>query len=118
KDGEYKVVEREHLPPWDERTTLTVVGRPVPRVEGTEKVTGRARYAYDVHLPAMLFCEVLRSPHPHARIKRIDAAKAEAVPGVRAVLHSGNAPEIEWYRDSQLFDTTVRYVGDEVAAVA
>ncbi len=117
RDGEYKVVEREHLPPWEEGASLAVVGKPIPRVEGAEKVTGRARYAYDVHLPAMLFCMVLRSPHAHARIKRVDSTKAEALSGVRGVLHSGNAPEVEWYRDSRLFDTTVHYVGDEVAAV-
>ena len=118
KDGEYKVVEREHLPPWEEGVALGVVGKSIPRVEGSEKVTGRARYAYDVHLPAMLFCKVLRSPLPHGRIKRIDASKAEALSGVRAAVHSGSAPKVEWYRDSRLFDTTVRYVGDEVAAVA
>src|SRR6266545_977052 len=117
RDGEYKVVEREHLPPWEEGASLAVVGKPIPRVEGAEKVTGRARYAYDVHLPAMLFCKVLRSPHAHARMKRVDSTKAEALSGVRGVLHSGNAPEVEWYRDSRLFDTTVHYVGDEVAAV-
>ncbi|HET6316494.1 MAG TPA: molybdopterin cofactor-binding domain-containing protein, partial [Chloroflexota bacterium] len=118
KDGEYKVTESEHLPRWTKDTTLTIVGRPTPRVEGAEKVTGRARYAYDVHLPAMLYCKVLRSPHPHARLKRIDTSRAEALPGVRAVLQSANAPQIEWFKDSVLFDTTLRYVGDEVAAVA
>ena len=118
KEGEYKVTEREHLPPWTKETTLTVVGKALPRVEGPDKVTGRARFAYDVHLPAMLFAKVLRSPHPHARIKHIDSTKAEQLFGVRGVLHSGNAPEIDWFKDSKLFDTTVRYVGDEVAAVA
>ncbi|HEU5318310.1 MAG TPA: xanthine dehydrogenase family protein molybdopterin-binding subunit [Chloroflexota bacterium] len=118
KEGEYKVAEEDPLPNWTADTKLTVVGTPLPRVEGPEKVTGRAKFAYDVHLPAMLFSRVLRSPHPHARITRIDSSKAEALFGVRGVLHSGNAPEIEWYKDSALFDTTLRFVGEEVAAVA
>ncbi len=118
KEGEYEVVEREHLPRWGQDTVLTVVGKPHPRVEGEEKVTGRARYSYDMHLPGMLYAKVLRCPHPHARIKRIDTTQAEALFGVRAVLSSANAPEIEWFKDSLLFDTTLRYVGEEVAAVA
>lgn len=121
KEGEYKVTEHEDLTPWTRETVLTVVGKSLARVEGPEKVTGRARFAYDVHLPAMLFAKVLRSPHPHARITRIDSSKAQALFGVRGVLHSGSdgpTSEIEWFNDSKLFDATVRYIGDEVAAVA
>jgi CO/xanthine dehydrogenase Mo-binding subunit len=54
----------------------------------------------------------------HARIRRIDTPRATALPGMRAVLTSADAPEITWYQDSWLFDRTVRYIGDEVAAVA
>jgi xanthine dehydrogenase YagR molybdenum-binding subunit len=62
---------------------------------------------------------VLRSPHPHARIRRVDTSRAEALPGVHAVLSSANCPEVRWYQEqSLLFDPTVRFVGDEVAAVA
>src|SRR5919108_1053349 len=118
EEGEYQVVERAGLPRWGRDTALAVVGRPHPRVEGPEKVTGRARYAYDVRLPGLLYAKVLRSPHPHARIRRIETSRAAALPGVRAVLSSADAPEIEWYQDSFLFDRTVRFVGDEVAAVA
>jgi CO/xanthine dehydrogenase Mo-binding subunit len=60
----------------------------------------------------------LRSPVPHARVRRIDTSCAEALPGVRAVLSGANAPDIRWYGDSYLFDHTVRFIGDEVAAVA
>jgi xanthine dehydrogenase YagR molybdenum-binding subunit len=88
------------------------------RVEGPEKVTGRARYAADVRLEGQLFARVLRSPLPHARIRRIDVSRAQALPGVHAVLSSANAPDIEWYEKSRLFDRTLRFVGDEVAAVA
>jgi xanthine dehydrogenase YagR molybdenum-binding subunit len=88
------------------------------RVEGPDKVSGRARYACDVRLDGLLYARVLRSPLPHARIARIDATRAEALPGVHAVLTSANAPAIEWYEESRLFDPTLRFAGDEVAAVA
>src|SRR5205823_1249577 len=63
-----------------------VVGKPVPRLDAVEKVTGAARYAADVNLPGMLWATFLHSPHPHARIKRIDTARAEAIPGVLRVV--------------------------------
>ncbi len=88
------------------------------RIEGPDKVSGRARYAADVRLDRLLYARVLRSPLPHARIARIDTTRAEALPGVHAVLSSANAPTIEWYEESRLFDPTLRFVGDEVAAVA
>ena len=62
------------------------VGIPSPRVEGEQKVGGAAVYAVDVALPDMLWAKVLRSPIAHGRIKRIDAAKALGLPGVKAVL--------------------------------
>ena len=114
----YKVDEAPQLQPWPADGNLSVVGRAVPRLEGPEKVSGRALYTADLRLPKMLFARVLRSPHPHARILRIDTSRAEALPGVHAVLSSANAPDIDWYEESRLFDRTVRFVGDEVAAVA
>jgi CO/xanthine dehydrogenase Mo-binding subunit len=117
-EDEYKVVETASLPAWDADTPLTIVGRSYPRVEGIEKVTGHAHYAYDIQLPGLLHARVLRSSLPHARIRRIDASRAEALPGVRAVLSATNAPEIYWHKDSYLFHHTVRFIGDEVAAVA
>ena len=88
------------------------------RIEGPDKVSGRAKYACDIRLDGQLQARVLRSPHPHARIRRIDVSRAQALPGVHAVLSSANAPQIEWYEKSFLFDRTLRFVGDEVAAVA
>ena len=82
-EGEYQVVEQAGLPHWGPGLTLQAVGKPMPRVEGKDKVTGRARYAYDVRLPGQLYAKVLRSPHPHARIVRIDATAARQVPGVQ-----------------------------------
>lgn len=120
EDGkeQIQVIEEAQVAPWERDATFSVVGQAVPRVEGIEKVTGRARYSYDIRLPGQLYARVLRSPHPHARIVSIDTSRAEALPGVYAVLSANNAPPIKWYEDSAIFDRTVRFVGDEVAAVA
>jgi xanthine dehydrogenase YagR molybdenum-binding subunit len=120
RDGRdrYVVQEDTGAPAWGTDATLAVVGHPHPRVEGYEKVSGRATYASDVRLPGQLYARVLRSPLPHARLRRIDTAQAAALPGVYAVLSSANAPPIRWYEKSYLFDRTLRYEGDEVAAVA
>jgi CO/xanthine dehydrogenase Mo-binding subunit len=91
----YKVVEAAGIPRWDANAKLAVVGQPHPRVEGREKVTGRARYAYDVREPGQLYARVLRSPHPHARLRRVDSSRAEALAGVRAIIHAFNVPEID-----------------------
>src|SRR5499433_664786 len=64
------------------------IGKRTPRPDGADKVTGRAAYAADATMPGMLWGRVLRSPHPHARIKSIDTSKAEALPGVKAVMTS------------------------------
>ena len=77
------------------RTGFRVVGTSVPRVDAVEKVTGRARYTGDIVLPGMLHGKVLRSPHPHARIRAIDARRAEQVPGVVAVLTRDDLKDID-----------------------
>ena len=61
---------------------ITVVGAPVLRVEGHDKVSGRSMYAADVNLPGLLWGKILRSPYPHARIRRIDASESE-IPSCR-----------------------------------
>jgi CO/xanthine dehydrogenase Mo-binding subunit len=106
------------LPSWDAGQKFQIVGHEYSRLEGLEKVTGKAQYAYDVRLPGQLYAKVLRSPHAHARITRIDASRAAKLPGVHAVITSEDAPEIGFYERTMLFDRTVRYQGDEVAAVA
>jgi xanthine dehydrogenase YagR molybdenum-binding subunit len=88
------------------------------RLEGAEKVTGKAVYSSDVRLPGQLYAKILRSPHAHAKVLRVDTSRAEALPGVRAVVSAMNGPDISWHDDTRLLDTTVRYIGDEVAAVA
>jgi carbon-monoxide dehydrogenase large subunit len=103
-------------------TTISPIGASIPRLEGAEKVTGRARYTADVTPPGTLWGKVLRSPHPHARIVRIDATAARQVPGVRAVITGQDAPGL--YVGKTLRDMPVlcwdrvRFVGDRVAAVA
>ncbi len=70
-----------------------VIGTRPIRHDGVDKVTGRAKYGADVRLTGMLFGAMLRSPHAHARIKRIDTTKAAAMPGVRALVTSADLPE-------------------------
>src|SRR5258708_807627 len=82
----YEVDEPVDIPTWGTDADLRIVGQPHARVEALDKVTGRARYSYDQRLPRQLYAAVLRSPHPHARIKRIDTRAAEQLAGVRAVL--------------------------------
>src|SRR5215469_7453003 len=108
--------------------TDTILGQRVARVDALEKVTGRARYTSDMKLPGMLHGVFLRSRHAHAWIKRIDTSKAEALPGVRAVLTqaklAGRVAKIvdEAHGtsiDFQAFaDKKVRYQGEKIAAVA
>lgn len=114
---EYVVVEGEGLTSWDAQTPLKFVGKKTQRIDGPERVTGKALYTFDVQLPGMLYGKILRSPHPHARIKNINTQRAEKLPGVRAVLSSKNTLKISFRRQTFLFDEVVRYVGDEVACV-
>jgi CO/xanthine dehydrogenase Mo-binding subunit len=88
------VVEEDPLQQWPEGP-LAVVGRPAPRKDAAERVRGEARYTADVRLPGMLHAAILRSPHAHARVKRIDLAPALALPGVRAALGPGEAHGLE-----------------------
>lgn len=109
-------------------TDTVVVGQRMPRVDATEKVTGRAKYTSDLKLPGMLQGAFLRSPHAHAIIKRIDTSKAEALPGVKAVLTqaklAGKVGKIVdeahgTSMDFQAFaDKKVKYQGEKIAAVA
>jgi CO/xanthine dehydrogenase Mo-binding subunit len=98
---------------------------PVTALDGPDKVTGAARYTFDVTLPGMVHAKVLRSPHPHARIVAIDASRAEALPGVVAVVTGADVIELPdpYYgvaiRDQPVLAIDkVRYIGDMVAAVA
>jgi CO/xanthine dehydrogenase Mo-binding subunit len=96
------------------------IGKATKRKDARAIVTGSAKYIDDIKLPGMLEGRVLRSPYPHARINHIDTSKAEAYPGVKAVLTYKNVPPwiggIPHHRP--VLDSTVRFVGDAVALVA
>jgi len=101
---------------------FSVVGKRITRIDAYERVTGQARYTGDIQLPGMLYARVSRSTVPHAKIISIDVSKAEKLPGVKAVIHHGNA-QIPWSSGGHthqrfIFNNPVRYVGDPVAAVA
>lgn len=92
--------------PWDAASKLDVVGKGVPRIDGHLKVSGRARYTFDVSLPEMLWAAVLRSPHPAATITSIDVEPARSQRGVKAVMAVAKPG------DRMLF------AGQDIAAVA
>ncbi|MGB0951594.1 MAG: xanthine dehydrogenase family protein molybdopterin-binding subunit [Planctomycetota bacterium] len=107
--------------PWDQG--FRVVGHGNRKVDGLAKATGEAVYTDDIQLPGMLHAKTLRSPHAHARIVSIDTSKAEALPGVLGVLVGSEMPikygVIPWTPDENALATDkVRFIGDEVAAVA
>jgi 4-hydroxybenzoyl-CoA reductase subunit alpha len=99
-----------------------VIGRPRRRVDGRAKVTGQTRFADDLFFPRMVHCRLLRSTEPHARIRRVDTARAEAIDGVHLVL-TGDAFPIPYgilpvsHDEHALCRDKVRFVGDPVAAV-
>ncbi len=112
-------VPTEKTDAWEKNSRLKVIGKKIPRIDGYDKVSGTAVYAFDVKLPNMAFARTLRSPHPHAKIRNIDTAEAEKVAGVLHIISYKNTPSIKWYGgNSFLFDKHLRYVGDEVACVA
>lgn len=78
-----------------DRPDLKVVGTRPVRPDGVDKVTGRAAFGADYRLPGMLMGAILRSPHPHARIVSIDTSKAEALPGVKAVVTAADFPDLD-----------------------
>jgi carbon-monoxide dehydrogenase large subunit len=99
-----------------------IIGRPVTRSEGLEKVSGRAIYATDVVLPDMLWGKVLRSPIPYGRIKKLDFSKATALRGVHAIVTGKDVSGLligrKIYDMPILAEGVVRFVGEKVAAVA
>ena len=109
------------------RPEYRYIGKPVPRADAREKVAGRATYAGDIVRAGMLHGRILRSAVPHARILNVDTSRAAALPGVRAVITGQDFPGIR-YGNWRLVPETqdelplardeVRYIGDEIAAVA
>src|SRR6266581_8524605 len=102
---------------------LRVVGKALRKVDATAKVTGATRFADDLFLPRMLYAKLLRSPHAHALITGIDTSRAQALPGVKAVLTGKDLPIpfgiLPVSQDEHaLAPDKVRFIGDPVAAVA
>jgi len=99
-----------------------IVGAPLPRVEGESKVTGSCLFAADFQRPGTLWGKVLRSPLPHARIVNVDVSRARALPGVKGVVTAGDiSPRLvgATLKDMpMLARDRVRFVGEEIAAVA
>ncbi len=105
------------------RSPYSVIGTPRAKVDAAAKCTGEAIFADDLVLPRMLSCKMLRSPHPHARIVRIDTRKARALDGVHAVITGADVPIpfgiLPVSQDEHaLAPDHVRFIGDAVAAVA
>ena len=102
--------------------TFRVIGHPAGRTEGPDKTTGSALYAFDVCPPGTLWAKTLRSPYPAARIKAIDISRAEALPGVHAVLTGTDVAGLlqgRQVRDVPLLaQDMVRFAGEKVAVVA
>jgi len=104
-----------------------IVGKGLPRVDGPAKASGRAKYTVDIDLPGMLYGKILRSPYPHARILSVDASEAERLPGVKGVVTGKELENVRYaFVDTPRYPADeqplavdkVRYIGDEVAAVA
>ena len=109
---------------FDPHKKLKVVGTSPVKLDGFDKVTGRAKFGADLALPGMLVGKILRSPHPHAILKSIDTSRAEALPGVMAVVTRDDLPDqIQGSGDGDLTRNVmarekVLYDGHAVAAVA
>jgi CO/xanthine dehydrogenase Mo-binding subunit len=99
---------------------LKYVGHSVARVDGVEKVTGKAKFVGDLFIPGMLQGKILRSTYAHARIRSIDATKAEALPGVVAVLTAADIADLHPIYNGRpvVAMNKIRYVGEPMAAVA
>ena len=110
--------------PQKELRDFQVLGRPIPKKDARLKASGRAEYDDDLAMPGMLHGKLLHSPHAHAKIVNIDTSRAAALPGVRAVVTGSDFPNIKFGNLPQTRDylplpmDTVRYIGEEVAAVA
>jgi 4-hydroxybenzoyl-CoA reductase subunit alpha len=103
---------------------FSIVGQNLPKIDAWAKVVGETKYADDMVLPRLAHGKLLRSPHPHALIRRIDTARARALPGVYAVITGRDLPPVKFgilpvsQDEEALCVDKVRMVGDAVAAVA
>src|SRR5207249_1230162 len=137
-DGAHRLFRRfdAGLAPWNPsspmatgKSELKTIGKPERRVDSVKLATGRGTFVDDIALPGMLHARILHSPHAHARITRIDATQARAMPGVACVLTHHDVPRVAYTTagqgwpepspyDAFMLDNKVRFVGDRVAVVA
>ncbi|HMC54631.1 MAG TPA: xanthine dehydrogenase family protein molybdopterin-binding subunit [Gemmatimonadaceae bacterium] len=103
--------------PWTLDARLEIVGQCVPRADAPEKVTGRAVYTADVARPGMLHAAIVRAPIAHGKVLSLDLTPCLEIAGVRDVLTLADVKDIR-YDSGQLFDQTIRFAGQPVAAVA
>jgi xanthine dehydrogenase YagR molybdenum-binding subunit len=88
---------------WPEEGKRSHIGKRISRIDGPDKVSGRAKYTYDINRPGMLFAKVVRSPYAHAKVVSIDTSVAEKMPGVKAVkITQEPGKEIHWAGDEVL----------------
>ena len=104
-------------------TDFSIIGKPIAMVDAAGKTTGAGKYTDDLRVPGMLVGKILHSPYPHARVKRIDTSRAEALEGVVAIVIGRDAPKTYGilpvgHDETALAVDKVRYVGDNVACVA
>jgi 4-hydroxybenzoyl-CoA reductase subunit alpha len=102
---------------------FSIIGKPVPMVDGAAKVTGRGIYTDDMKMPGMLYATILRSIHPHAKILKLDTSRAEKIPGVVAVVTGKDVANKYGilpvgHDETALAVEKVRYIGEGVVALA
>jgi xanthine dehydrogenase YagR molybdenum-binding subunit len=103
-------------PSWPKPEERHLIGQRISRLDGPAKVTGAAKYTYDVNRPGLLYARVLRCPHAHAKVTKLDLTAAQSLPGVRAVrVIQGTGSEIQWALDEVAM---VAATSDEIAADA
>src|ERR1044071_5400483 len=99
---------------WPDADKRTFIGKRISRIDGPHKVSGRAKYSFDINRPGMLYGKILRSPYAHARVKAIDTSAAEAMPGVKAI-HLMVQPDTS---TEQSPTAELNWVGASIVAVA
>src|SRR5262245_2206018 len=82
---------------WPEEGKRSLIGKRIKRLDGPDKVSGKAKYTYDLNRPGMLFGKIVRSPYAHAKVVSVDLTAAEKMPGVKKVKQiQANGFEVNW----------------------
>ena len=102
----------------ENKQKYNVIGKPLPRIDGFDKVTGKARYAADIYMNGMLYAGALKSGHVSAKVLSINTEKAKAVPGVAAVVTFKDLPKMQSFGSYMYLTDVIRFSGDCVAMVA